>query len=158
MLSWLLIIFLPKEQVSFNFMAAVTICSDFGAPKYSLSLFPLFPHLFAMKWWYQMPWSSFFECWVFSQLLNFSLSHSSRGSLAHLHFSAIRVVSSAYLRLLIFLTSILIPACTSSSLAFCMMYSSYKLNNQGDNIQPWRTPFPVWNRSFVPCLVLTVAS
>ena len=31
MLSWLLIIFLPKEQVSFNFMAAVTICSDFGA-------------------------------------------------------------------------------------------------------------------------------
>ena len=27
-------------------MAAVTICSDFGAPKKSLSLFP---HLFAMK-------------------------------------------------------------------------------------------------------------
>ena len=24
---------LPKEQASFNFMAAVTICSDFGAPK-----------------------------------------------------------------------------------------------------------------------------
>ena len=26
-------------------------------PKISLSLFPLFPHLFAMKWWVQMPWS-----------------------------------------------------------------------------------------------------
>ena len=37
--------------------------------------------------------------------------------------SAIRVVSSAYLRLLIFLPAILIPACVSSSLAFHMMYS-----------------------------------
>ena len=32
-------------------MAAATICSDFGVSKNSLSLFPLFPHLFAMKWW-----------------------------------------------------------------------------------------------------------
>ena len=23
------------------------------------------------------------------------------------------------------------------------MYSAYKLNKQGDNIQPWRTPFPI---------------
>ena len=38
--------------------------------------------------------------------------------------SAIRVVSSAYLRLLIFLPVILIPACDSSSLAFHMMYSA----------------------------------
>ena len=33
-----------------------------------------------------------------------------------------------------------------------------KLNNKGDNIQPWRTPFPIWNQSVVPRLVLTVAS
>ena len=59
--------------------------------------------------------------------------------------SAIRVVSSAYLRLLIFLPAILIPACASSSPAFLMMYSAYKLNKQGDNVQPWRTPFPIWN-------------
>ena len=38
--------------------------------------------------------------------------------------SAIRVVSSAYLRLLIFLLAILIPACASSSPAFLMMYSA----------------------------------
>ena len=38
------------------------------------------------------------------------------------------------------------------------MYSAYKLNNQGDNIQLWRTPFPIWNQSVVPCPVLTVAS
>ena len=48
--------------------------------------------------------------------------------------SAIRVVSSAYLRLLIFLPAILIPACPSSSPVFLMMCSVYKLNKQGDNI------------------------
>ena len=47
---------------------------------------------------------------------------------------AITVVSSVYLRLSKFLPAMLIPACTSSSLAFCMMYSAYKLNNQGDNL------------------------
>ena len=73
-------------------------------------------------------------------------------------FSVIRVVSSAYLRLLIFLSANLIPACASSSLAFHMIYSAYKLNKQGDNIHPWRTPFPFWNQSVVPCLILTVAS
>src|SRR5574337_276145 len=46
--------------------------------------------------------------------------------------SAIRVMLSAYLRLLIFLSAILIPACVSSSPAFLMMYSAYKLNKQGD--------------------------
>ena len=56
--------------------------------------------------------------------------------------SAIRVVSSPYLRLLIFVPGILIPACESSSPAFHLMYSAYKLNKQGDNTQPWRTPFP----------------
>ena len=60
--------------------------------------------------------------------------------------SAIRVVSSEYLRLLIFLLAILIPACASSSAAFLMMFSVYKLNNQGDNIQPWCAPFPIWNQ------------
>ena len=29
-------------------------------------------------------------------------------------------------------------------------HSAYKLNKQGDNIQPWRTPFLVWNQSVVP--------
>ena len=72
--------------------------------------------------------------------------------------SAIRVVSSAYLRLLIFLPEILIPVWTSSSLAFHMIYSAYKLNKLGDNIQPWQTPFSIWNQSIVPCLVLSVTS
>ena len=72
--------------------------------------------------------------------------------------SAISVLSSAYLRLSIFLPAILIPACASSSPVFLLMYSAYKLNKQGDNIQPWRTPFPIWNQSVVPRPVLIVAS
>ena len=71
--------------------------------------------------------------------------------------SAIRVVSSAYLKLLILLLAILIPVCASSSPAFHTMYSACKVNKQGDNMQPWRTPFPILNQSIVPCLVLTVA-
>ena len=66
--------------------------------------------------------------------------------------SAIRVGSPAYLRLLLFLLAILITACDSSSLAFCMTYSAYKLNKQGEN------PFLILKKSFVPCLVLIVAS
>ena len=97
--------------------------------------------------------------WMLSFKSTFSLSpitfinsHFSSSSL-----SATRVVSSAYLRLLIFLQAILIPACASSSPAFLMMYSAYELNKQGYHIQPWRTPFPIWNKS-VPYSVLTVAS
>ena len=38
------------------------------------------------------------------------------------------------------------------------MYPAYKLNKQGDNIQSWHIPFPIWNQSLVPYPVLTVAS
>ena len=73
-------------------------------------------------------------------------------------FSAIQVISPAYLRLLIFLPAISILVCDSSSPVFLMMYSAWKLNKQDDNIQPWHTPFPIWNQSVVPCPILTVAS
>ena len=53
------------------------------------------------------------------------------------------VMLAAYLRLLISLPANLIPACDSSSPAFLMMYSAYKLNEQGDNIQHWHTPFSI---------------
>ena len=72
--------------------------------------------------------------------------------------SARYVVSSPYLRLLIFLPASLIPACASSSPAFRILYSACKLNKHGDSIQPGHAPFPIWNQSVVPCLVLTVAS
>ena len=72
--------------------------------------------------------------------------------------SAIKVMPSAYLKLLIFLPAILTTACASFRPAFLMMYSAYKLIKQGDNIQPWYTPFPVLNQYVVPCPVLTVVS
>ena len=71
---------------------------------------------------------------------------------------AAAAAASAYLRLLIFLPPILILACASSYPLFLMLYSAYKLNKQGDNIQPWCTPFPIWNQSVVPCPVLTVST
>ena len=52
----------------------------------NVGLFPLFPHLFAIKWWDWMPWSLVFECWVFSQLFHSPLLPSSRGYLVPLHF------------------------------------------------------------------------
>ena len=108
-----------------------------------------------MKWWHWMPWSSFF--WMLSFNSAFSLSSFTliKRLFSSSSLSAIRVVSSAFLRLLIFLLAILIPACASSSPAFCMMYSAYKLNKQGDDTQPWHAPFPIWNQSIVPCPVLT---
>ena len=62
-------------------MAAITICSDFGAQKNKVWHCPLYPHLFPMKWWDQMPWSSFSQCWALSQHFLSSLSLSSRGFL-----------------------------------------------------------------------------
>ena len=56
--------------------------------------------------------------------------------------SVLRVASSAYLRFIdispgnLDSSLCLIPACASSSPAFCMMYSAYKLNKYSDNIQP----------------------
>ena len=68
------------------------------------------------------------------------------------------MVSSAYLRLLMFLPPILIIACNSSSPAFLMMCSAYRLNKKGDSRQPCHSPFLILNESVVPYRVLTVAS
>ena len=72
--------------------------------------------------------------WMLSFKPTFSLSSFTfiKRLFSSSSLSAIRVVSSAYLRLLIFLPAILIPACASSSPAFLTMYSAYKLNKQGD--------------------------
>ena len=65
--------------------------------------------------------------------------------------SAIRLVPSTQMRLLMFLLPVLIPACNSSSLVFLMMCSAYKLNKQDDSRQPCHTPFSILNESVVPC-------
>ena len=37
-------------------------------------------------------------------------------------------------------------------------HTAYKFNKHSNNIEPWDTPFSIWNQSIFPCLVLTVAS
>ena len=137
-------------------MAAVTICSDFGAPPHTIKSATVSTVSPSICHKVMGPDAMILVFWM----LSFSLSSYTfmKRLFSSSSLSAMRVVSSAYLRLLIFLPAILIPACASSSPAFLMMYSAYKLNKQSDNIQPWRTPFPIWNQSVVPCPVLTVAS
>ena len=140
-------------------MAAITICSDFEAPQNKIwHCFHCFPIYF--PWHVMGPDAMILVFWMLSFKTTFSLSSFTfiKRLFSSSSISAIRVVSSAYLRLLIFLLAILIPVCPSSSPAFLMMYSAYKLDKQCDNVQPWRTPFPIWNQSLVPCPVLTVAS
>ena len=72
--------------------------------------------------------------------------------------SAIRVVSSACLRLFVFVPELLISACDSSGPAFLMMLNSVqKSNRQGDTIEPSHSSFPIFKPSVVPCPVLIVA-
>ena len=64
----------------------MTICSDSGAQKIKSDTVSTIPHLFAIKWWDQMPWSLFSECWALGQFFHSPLSLSSRGFLVPLHF------------------------------------------------------------------------
>ena len=136
-------------------MAAVTICSDFGAQENKV--WHCF-HCFCISYEVMGPDAMTFVFWMLSFKPTFSFSSFTyiKKLFSSSSHSAIRVVSSAYLRSLIFL-AILTPAYASSSPPFLMMYSAYKLNKQGDNIQPWRIPFPIWNQPVLPCPGLTVA-
>ena len=89
----------------------------------------------AMKWWDQRPWSSFSECWVLSQPFHSTLSLSSGGSLV-------------------------LPRFLPYTWCNLHIWGNWLLciNKQGDNIQPWRTPFPIWSQSVFSCPVLTIAS
>ena len=95
--------FSPNKQASFNFMMAGIICSDFGAPKnkvsYCFHCFPIY-----------LPWSDETKC---KDLHFLNVEFIPDVSLSPFTFikrlisfssrSAMRVDSSAYLRLLIFL-------------------------------------------------------
>ena len=158
MLSRLVIAFLPRSKcLLISWLQSPSAMILEPPPNKDSHCFHCFP--------IYLPWSDGTGCHdlCFFSMLSFkpTFSLSSFTFIKRLFsslLSAIRVVSSMYLSLLIFFPAILIPACASSRLAFHMMYSAKKLNKQGDNIQPWRTPFPIGNQSVVPCPVLTVAS
>ena len=149
--------FSSKEQLSFNFMAAVTIYSDFGAQENKSATDSIVSSSNCHE--VMGPEAMICVLWMLSLKPGFSLPSYTfiKRLFRSSSLSVLRVVSSAYLRLLIFLPAIWIPACASSSPAFHMIYFAFKFNKQGDNIQPWCTPFPIWNLYVVPCPVLNVA-
>ena len=96
-------------------MAAVNICSDFGDPQNKVW------HCFHCLPIY-LPWSDGTRCmtlvfWMLSFKPTFPLSSFTfiKRLFSSSSLSAIQLVSSAYLRLLIFLPAILILACASSN-------------------------------------------
>ena len=86
-----------------------------------------------------------FGFWMLSFKPNFSLSSFTfiKRLFSSSLFSAIRVVSSAYLRLLISLPADLIPALLPPAQHSTWSTLHIKLNKHSDNIQTWRIPFPI---------------
>ena len=76
MLSRFVIAFLPREQASFNFMTAVTICSDFGAQEnktcHHFHCFPIY-----------LPWSDGTRC---HDILEINPEYSLEGLILTLKF------------------------------------------------------------------------
>ena len=134
MLSRFVIAFLPRDKhllISWLQSPSAVILSPKSKVSHCFHCFPIY-----------FPWSDgttmILVFWMLSFNPAFSLSSFNfikRFFSSSLLF-ALRVVSSAYLWLLIFLPAILIPACVSFSPAVHMMYSAHKLSKQGDNIQP----------------------
>ena len=123
--------------------AAVTIYSDFRASQNKIYHCFHFSHIYLL-------WSDGTRCHDLS-FWNVDFTNSFFTHLFYLTkrlFSstllfAIKMVSYAYLRILIFLLVVLLPAFDSSSLAFCMMHSACKLNKHSDNILLWHSSFPI---------------
>ena len=124
MLSRLVIAFLPRSKhllISWLWFQCTVILE----PKLiKMLLFPFSPPSTCHE--VMGPNAMIFVFWMLNCKPAFSLSSFTliKRIFSLSSFSVIRVVSSAYLRLLIFLWAILIPACDSSSLAFCITYSA----------------------------------
>ena len=136
-------------------MALVTLRSEFRAQEEeTCHYFHLFP--FYLQWSNGARWATVLNFLIFSFKLALPVSAFTliKRLLSSFLLSAIGVVSSTYLRMLIFLLSILIPACNPSSLAFLKTCSVYRLNKQGDSRQPCHTLFSILIQSVVPYRVL----
>ena len=127
MLSWLVIAFLPRSKrllLSWLKLLSSVILEPEKVKSVTVSIVsPSICHevmgLDAM----------IFLFWILSFKPTFSLSSFTFiKRLFSSSLSAIRVVSSAYQRLLMLLPAVLIPACASSSMVFRMMYSAFTLD------------------------------
>ena len=157
MLSRLVITFLPRSKHLLISLLQSPSAVILESPKIKYVTLSIVSPSMNMKWWDQMPWSSFFECWDFSQLFHPLLSFSSRGSLVPLRFlwwgwCHLSIWGYWYFSQQAWFQPVLHIAWLFT------WYTAYNLNKQCDNIQPWCTPFLIWNQSAVPRPVLTVAS
>ena len=138
-------------------MAAITILSDFRAQEGQVWHYSTFSPSICLE--IMGPNAIILGFLVFSFKLALSLSSFTlikrlfRFLFSFCHYSGIICISEVGV-----LPSVLIPAWNSSSLAFLMMCSVYRLNKWSDGRQPCHTPFSVLNQSVVPYRVLTVAS
>ena len=131
-------------------MATVTVCSDFGAQENKIChYFYIFP--------FYLPWSDGTRCQDLSFLPAFhsSLSPSSRGFSVPPHFLPLELYHLHIWGCWYFSQQSWLQFESST---FCMMYSTYKLNKQSDNIQPSHTPFPILNQLVDPCKGLTIVT
>ena len=128
-------------------MAAITICTEWTELTILVSGIQHVVEFLCCVWLFATPWTaacqaslSFIISWSLPKLMSIEL-----------------VMPFNHLILCVPFSSCLLSFPVSGSFpALCIRWP--KLNKQGDNIQPWRTPFPIWNQSVVPCPVLTVAS
>ena len=97
-LSRLVIAFLPRSKcllISWLQSPSAVILEPNKIKSVTVSIFP---HLFAMKLWDQMPW--FFKCWFLSLVFPSPLSSSSGGSLVPLCFLPLRWCHSIWFKLI----------------------------------------------------------
>ena len=106
-------------------MATVTICSDLGAQENKVCHCFFSPSICHEL---MGPDAMIFVFWMLSLKPSFSFSSFTFKRLFSSSLSAKRVVSSAYLRLLILFPAILIQVYASSSLAFCMEFQFSSVN------------------------------
>ena len=132
-------------------MAAVTICSDFGAQENK------FCHYFPIY----LPWSDGTRCHdlcflnvefnpAFSLcLFTFIKKLFNSTSFLPLGWYHLHIWGYWYFSWQSWFQLMLHPAW---HFTWCTLHISS--NKQGDNILPWFTPFPILSQSIVPCLVL----
>ena len=141
--------FPTEKQLCSDFMAAVTIHSDFRAQEEKIChyfhLSPFICHevmgpdakILVFCYFSFKPGLSLSSFTLIKRLFNSS------------SLSAIRMLSSTYLSLLTLLPPILIPVCNSSSPAFLMLCSVYKLNRQDNSRHPYCTLLSILSQSTV---------
>ena len=117
MLSRLIIAFLPRSKRLLISWLQSTSAVILEPRKMVSHCFHCLPHLFAMNWWEHMPWTLLFEC-CFKPAFSLSLTFIKR-LFSSSSLSASRVVSTAYLKLLISLCNL------DSSLCFIQSGISY---------------------------------